>query len=89
MMPPSKLLSIPNGGLAVIAEYNEQLLVEYKGNPLIEALPPILSKDQFVEASQECPAFDESERSLDSWVRLHCVERLLRFFQPLERHIYL
>jgi hypothetical protein len=87
MMPPSNLLSIPNGGLAVIAEYNEQLLVEYKGNPLIEALPLILSKDQFVEAAQEYPAFDESERNLDSWVRLHCVERLSRFFQPLERHI--
>jgi len=87
MMPPSNLFSIPNAGLAVIAEYSDQLLVEYKGNPLIEALPPILSKDQFVEASQECPTFDESERNLDSWVRLHCVERLLRFFQPLERHI--
>lgn len=87
MIPPSNLLSVPNGGLAVIAEYNEQLLVEYKGNPLIEALPLILSKDQFVEAAQEYPAFDESERNLDSWVRLHCVERLSRFFQPLERHI--
>lgn len=87
MMPPSNILSIPNGGLAVVAEYNDQLLVEYKGNPLIEALPSILSSDQFVEATLEHPTFDESERSLDSWVRLHCVERLSRFFQPLGRHI--
>jgi hypothetical protein len=87
MMPPSNPFSIPNGGLAEIAEYNAQPLVEYKDNPLIEALPPILSKDQFVEAVSEYPAFDKSEKKLDSWVRLHCVERLLRFFQPLERHI--
>jgi NACalpha-BTF3-like transcription factor len=87
MMPPSNLFSIPNGGLAEVAEYNDQPLVEYKGNPLIEALPPILSKEYFVEAVSEYPAFDESEKKLDSWVRLHCVERLLRFFQPLDRHI--
>src|SRR5215213_1844563 len=87
MMPPNSLFSIPNGGIAEIAEYNDLPLVEYKGNPLIEALPAILSKDQFVEAVSEYPAFDKSEKRLDSWVRLHCVERLLRFFQPLERHI--
>jgi hypothetical protein len=87
MMPPNNLFSIPNGGLAEVAEYNDLPLVEYKGNPLIEALPPLLSKEHFVEAVSEYPAFDESERKLDSWVRLHCVERLLRFFQPLERHI--
>jgi signal recognition particle GTPase len=86
-MPPTNLFSIPNGGLAVIAEYNSQPLFEYKGNPLIEALPSILPKDQFVEAVSEYPAFDKSEKKLDSWVRLHCVERLSRFFQPLERHI--
>ncbi len=87
MMPPSNLFSVPNGGLAEVAKYNDQPLVEYKGNPLIEALPLILSKDEFVETVLEYPAFDKSERKLDSWVRLHCVERLARFFQPLERQI--
>lgn len=87
MTKPNDLYSIPDGGLAVIAEYIDQPLVEYKGNPLIEALPSILSKEEFVDAVSDYPAFDASERELPLSVRMHCVERLLRFFQPLERHI--
>lgn len=89
MKTRNNFYSIPDGTLAALAEYTDQPLVEYKGNPLIEALPPILSKEDFVEAVCEYPAFDGSERDLHPSVRLHCVERLLRFFQPLERHIEL
>lgn len=45
----SKYIFIPNGGEAVEAEYKEQLIEEYKGNPFIEALPPIYSKDEVVD----------------------------------------
>ena len=31
------------------AEYKEQVLPEYAGNPLIEALPPIWSPDKVVK----------------------------------------
>jgi hypothetical protein len=87
MTKPNDLYSIPDGGFAVIAEYSDQPLAEYKGNPLIETLPPILSKEEFVDTVSDYPAFDASERELPPAVRMHCVERLLRFFQPLERHI--
>jgi hypothetical protein len=87
MTTPNNFYSIPDGKVAAIAEYADQPLVEYRENPLIEALPPILSKEDFVETVCEYPAFDGSERDLPPAVRLHCVERLMRFFQPLERHI--
>lgn len=40
---------IPNGANAVVAEYKEQLIPEYSGNPFIEALPPVYSKEEVVE----------------------------------------
>ncbi len=48
--------------LAVIAEYKEQLLSDYRGNPMIEALPPILSKEEFADKVTSYPAFDKSEK---------------------------
>lgn len=81
-----KQLQIPNGGYAVLAEYMEQMLEEYSGNPLIEALPPIFSYEQTEELVHEYPAFSEKERELDERYRYHCVQRLFRYFQPLSVH---
>lgn len=89
MTPPSEFLPIPNGRIAEIANYKEQALAEYRDNPLIEALPPILTHDEFVMAVTEYPAFDNSEKKLDASLRLHCVERVLNYFQPLSKHIEL
>jgi hypothetical protein len=89
MTPPSDLFPVPNGGIAEIANYKEQVLTEYRDNPLIEALPPILTHDEFVTAVTEYPAFDNSEKKLDASLRLHCVERVLNYFQPLSKHIEL
>ncbi len=81
-----KQLQIPNGGYAVLADYMEQMLEEYRGNPLIEALPPIFSYEQTEELLHEYPAFSEKERELDERYRYHCVQRLFRYFQPLNVH---
>lgn len=81
-----KQVRIPNGGYAVLAEYMEQVLDEYKGNPLIEALPPIFSYEQTEELLHEYPSFSEKERELDDRYRYHCVQRLFRYFQPLDIH---
>lgn len=74
---------IPNGGEAVMAEYREQEVMEYRNNPFIEALPPILSKEEAVDKLAYYPPFDESERNLDSHIRLHLVQRLFQYYQPI------
>lgn len=74
------------GGLA---EYSEQVISDYRGNPLIEALPQIMSKEGFSEAVSYYPPFEDSERSMSAEYRLHCVMRLLKYFQPMARHIEL
>ena len=83
----SKYIFIPNGGEAVEAEYKEQMIEEYKGNPFIEALPPIYSKDEVVDKLVVYPNYNSKERMLDSHLRVHMVQRLFQCFQPLQVHL--
>lgn len=68
------------------ASYNEQIIREYQHNPLIEALPPILSKQEVVEKLSYYPYFDEKERQLDSHYRFHLIQRVFSLFQVLPYH---
>ena len=74
---------IPNGANAVIAEYKDQLIPEYSGNPFIEALPPIYSQEEVVEKLALYPRYNPEERQLESHYRIHMVQRLFQCFQPL------
>lgn len=64
-------------------------LPEYRDNPLIASLPPILSARQAVQALAAPPDFHENERKLAAHLRAHAIHRLGRYFQPLERHLEL
>ena len=83
----SKYIFIPNGGEAVEAEYKEQMIEEYKGNPFIEALPPIYSKDEVVDKLVVYPNYNSKERMLESHLRVHMLQRLFQCFQPLQIHL--
>ena len=69
------------------AIYTEQELPEFKGNPLIEALPPIWDSSEVVDMLSHSDGHHDGERQLDARHRMHCVLRLFRYFQPLEQHI--
>jgi hypothetical protein len=69
------------------AVYLPQIIEEYKGNPFIEALPPIMSPMQAADALTMAPGYNPSEREFDAYYRFHCVQRLFRYFQPLDTHI--
>ena len=69
------------------AEYLPQALPEYRGNPLIEALPPIMPLEAAVEALTVNPGYNAAEREMDAYYRFHAIRRLLRYFQPLYTHI--
>ena len=69
------------------AIYLPQMIEDYKSNPFIEALPPIMSAAQAVKALTVEPGYHESEREMDAFYRFHCVQRLFRYFQPLDTHI--
>lgn len=69
------------------AEYHTQIIEEYKGNPLIEALPPIMSSGEAADLLTVEPGYHTLERELDALYRFHCIQRLSRYFQPLDTHI--
>ena len=72
----------------VEADYLEQVLPEYRDNPLIEALPDIMSDDDTIAALTATPTYSEDERKLDSRYRIHCLSRLLHdYYQPLPQHL--
>lgn len=88
-MEKTKIVVLENGKEVPVATYKEQGLIDYNGNPLIEALPPVMS---YVEAfDQLCflPPYDESERSLSIEHRYHALLRLIHFFQPIKQTIQL
>lgn len=80
---------IPNGEWAVIAKYNDHKLVEYKNNPLIEALPLILPPQEFVKVVEKLPEYIPQERDIDAHYRFHCIERLSRYFDPQNKTVEL
>ncbi len=74
-------------GRIVEAEYNDPLIPDYKGNPLIEALPPIWSKEQVIDTLQYYPEYQKAHREWPPELRLHLIRNVLKFFEVIPRHI--
>jgi hypothetical protein len=71
------------------AQYRPSPVAEYANNPLIEALPPILSEAEAAMSIAYFPTEPDAERSRPKEVRLHCIDRLKTLVQPLPIHIEL
>ena len=69
------------------AVYIDQEIEEYRGNPLIEALPPIFSISDAYEKMLFKPLYHEKERQLSEELRYHMLFRLQQFFQPVAQHL--
>jgi len=77
------------GQTTVQAWYEEARVKEYAGNPLIEAMPPILSEEEAVDRIATSPPLPGDERYLPKEIRLHCINRLMHLVQPLSIHLEL
>ena len=64
-------------------------LPEYEDNPFIASLPPLRSQQQLHDALAARPSYHTQERGYDATLRKHCIMRLGRYFEPLERQIKL
>jgi hypothetical protein len=72
----------------VIARYNEAILPEHRGNPLIEALPPLLEDQDILLTLSHFPATDEHIRwSESALARGHYVDRIKNFRCPQTSYI--
>ncbi|MBS0353423.1 MAG: ATP-binding protein [Proteobacteria bacterium] len=79
----------PFGPDCVQATYTEQRLPQFKGNPLIEALPPSMSDEELFEALTLLPDFAPEQRSWPTHERIHMLETLQNFMVPLSKHLEL
>lgn len=70
-----------------LAEYREAILPEYKGNPLIEALPPKPKDEELLDRLGYFPFHSDEERKLDAFERIEYVVRLEHLRQPLPVYI--
>lgn len=77
-IPP---LSIVRGE-QVNATYAEQLIPEYQGNPLIEALPPLWTMEEVEQLLSYFPYYDPQQRELSKEIRLHLLDNAREFFIP-------
>lgn len=81
-------MTLPSG--MVSAVYQDTGIPSYHGNPLIEALPPILERKQLKDGLGGGIEFRLADSYLDGQTRIHIISQLLDgFFQPLARHIEL
>ncbi len=69
------------------ATYYPQELVDYRGNPLIEALGAILPPEESYDRLCHFPPYDEKERELSLELRFNALYRLQHFFQPVTQHL--
>jgi hypothetical protein len=79
----------PQSVSAVKALYRDPGLDCYRGNPLIEALPPIFTEELVARLLQYSPGYEEGYRELPLEYRLHLIVDAVRFIQPLPMHLRL
>jgi hypothetical protein len=65
------------------------LLPEFRDNPFINRLPPQLSQRDAWRFLSDPPEFRAEERTYPIHIRVNCLYRLRRFFEPLEHHLRL
>lgn len=74
-------------GITVKASYREQPIWAYRGNPFIEALPPIFEFQQVLKRVRNYPDYQEEQRKLGKAIRLHLVQQLAEYVEPLPEHL--
>jgi hypothetical protein len=72
---------------AVIAKYTPQRIPQFQGNPLIEALPPVLDDASIGSALKLTPSFDPEQRNWSVTERIMMLASLANFMVPFQRHI--
>ncbi|MFS0820919.1 ATP-binding protein [Bacillus sp. 1P02SD] len=69
------------------AIYKEQEIDDYSKNPLIEALPKIYTMKEVAELLFNLPKLREGDCDKPPEIRLHIVEQIRNFMQPLPLHL--
>jgi hypothetical protein len=80
---------LPIERLIADAEYSPQTIAAYLGNPLIEALPPLMDEEAILGLLTDMPSFSVIEKELPRQERFARLVGLVDFKVPLTRDIRL
>jgi hypothetical protein len=69
--------------------YHAPELPKFAGNPCLESLPLINSREKASEVLTKLPPYDEEMRLAEAHLRQHMVMDILHFFQPLSTQLKL
>lgn len=69
------------------AVYGDPRIPSYRGNPLIEALPPIWVSEEVARRLMHYPDYDETQRTWPTELRFHLIRNAASFFEPLPIHL--
>jgi len=73
----------------VSAKYIPQQIPQFRGNPLIEALPPTMTDEMLIEALTLMPDFDPAQRQWSTSDRFMMLKSLQNFMVPMQNHVEL
>lgn len=73
----------------VTAKYTPQRIPQFRGNPLVEALPPSMSDEELISSLTLMPDYGEEQLKWPTSDRLMMLESLHNFMLPLSRHFEL
>jgi hypothetical protein len=76
-------------GRAVMAQYHVPGVPAYRGNPFIEALPPMLEREAARHAMASLPVYDPAERLAEAIDREHMASMLSAIRKPVGLHVEL
>lgn len=74
-------------GRQVEAKYRSQDIPGYKNNPFIEALPPLFEEEYVAKHIARYPDYNEDQRKLGRQTRLHLVQQISDYVEPLPPHL--
>lgn len=73
----------------VTAKYTPQRIPQFRGNPLVEALPPTMSEEELIASLTLMPDYDKEQLNWPTSDRLMMLKSLHNFMLPMCRHIEL
>ena len=82
-------VDISNKVEAPVAVYRDHGIPEYNANPMIQALPRMMTEKEFLSCVTVMPNFAPEENFLQPHLRIHCIERLSRYFEPINKTLQL
>lgn len=81
--PPAEIIR----GAQIMAEYLPQKVAQFRDNPLIESIPPVMNPNEVTEYLLQLPPYSDKDQEMDLADRVLMTETAREFFVPNGKHL--